>query len=49
MREVLPEKILREFAGHRSEAMTERYDHPVLEDRLKKLAGARGLIQDVWE
>ncbi len=49
MREVLPQKILQEFTGHRSEAMTERYDHPALEDRLKKLAGARELIQGVWE
>jgi len=35
IREVLPEKILREFTGHRTEAMTERYDHPALEHCLK--------------
>ena len=45
----LSQKILQEFTGHRSEAMTERYDRPALEDRLKKLAGARELIQGVWE
>ncbi|MGD2144806.1 MAG: hypothetical protein PVF54_10045 [Anaerolineae bacterium] len=39
---------MREFTGHRTEAMTERYDHPALEDRLKKLAGSRELIEGVW-
>lgn len=49
MREVRPEKILREFTGHRTEAMTEHYDHPALEDQRKKLAASRELIQGIWE
>ncbi len=48
MREILPEKILREFTGHRSVKMTDRYDHPNLEKRLKNLQETRPLIESVW-
>ncbi len=49
MRKILPEEILREFTGHRSEKMTDRYDHPILEDRLKNLQSVKKLIEKVWE
>ncbi len=49
MRKILPEEILREFTGHRSEKMTDRYDHPILEDRLEKLQSVKKLIERVWE
>ena len=49
MRKVLPLEILQEFTGHRSVKMTDHYDHPALEDRLKKLQGHKKLIEKVWE
>ncbi len=48
MRQVLPLEILQAMTGHKSEQMTELYDHPSLEDRLKKLEGSRELIEAVW-
>ncbi len=48
MREILPEKILREFTGHRSVKMTDHYDHPDLEKRLKSLQESKPLIESVW-
>ena len=37
MRTVLPEAILRFMIGHKSEAMTDRYDQPEPEERLRQL------------
>lgn len=48
MRAVLPEQILRELTGHKTEQMTSLYDHPSLEDRLKRLEESRKLIESVW-
>ena len=48
MRGILPERTLREFTGHRSEQMTERYDHPELETRLRQLLPAQEILNDAW-
>jgi integrase len=48
MRQILPLEILQALTGHKSEAMTQLYDHPTLEDRLKKLQGHKKLIEKVW-
>ncbi len=49
IRGVLPGSILRELTGHKSERMTDRYDHPELEHRLKQLAPMREQIEDVFK
>jgi integrase len=53
MRGILPGDVLREFIGHRSEAMTDHYDRatlrPVLEVRLSQLAGQKGAVERFWE
>ena len=48
LREILPEKMLREFTGHRSVKMTDHYDHQTIEARLNKLEGSRRLIESIW-
>ena len=48
MRAVLPEEILRKFTGHKTPEMTRLYDHPTLQDELKKLEGAHGIVEAVW-
>ncbi len=48
MRQVLPLEILQEFTGHRSMKMTDRYDHPALKDRLKKLQGHKKVVEKIW-
>ncbi len=49
MRPVLPEEILRLFTGHKTPEMTALYDHPALLDQIKKLEGARGIVEAVWK
>jgi integrase len=49
MRQVLPEEILRRFTGHKTPEMTDAYDHPALLDQIKKLEGARGIVEAVWK
>lgn len=52
MKPLLRPEVLREFIGHRSEAMTEHYDRmnlrPALETRLGQLAGNRGIVNRFW-
>ena len=49
MRQVLPEQIFRELTGHKSEKMTDLYDHPSLDEKIKRLGASRKLIEGVWE
>jgi integrase len=53
MRGVLSGDVLREFIGHRSEAMTDHYDRmnlrPILEARLTQLADQRPAVERFWE
>ncbi len=49
MRRVLTAEMLREFTGHRSEEMTDRYDNPYLIDRLRQFQSSRQLIDETWE
>jgi integrase len=44
MRAVLPEEILRQFTGHKTPEMTGLYDHPTVEDTVKRLEGTRALV-----
>ena len=45
MRRLLPEETLRAYTGHQSEQMTDNYDHPTVDDRIKKLSGTQKLIE----
>ena len=45
MRRILPEDILRAYMGHKTERMTFNYDHPTVEDSIKKLNGTQKLIE----
>lgn len=45
----LPGDILREFVGHKSVAMTDRYDHGEIEDALQKVKpAAQAIIDGLW-
>ena len=45
----LPGDILREFVGHKSVAMTDRYDHGKIEDTLEKVKpAAQSVIDGLW-
>ncbi len=48
MRAVLPEEILRKFTGHKTVEMTSLYDHPAVKDQIKRLEGARSIVENVW-
>src|SRR6056297_293245 len=48
MKGVLTADMLREFTGHRSEQMTQRYDHPHLIDRLKQFEHSKDTIEKTW-
>ncbi len=48
MKGILTAEVLREFTGHRSEAMTKRYDNPQLIDRLRQFRGSMKDIDDTW-
>ncbi len=41
MKGILTAEMLREFTGHRSEEMTDRYDNPYLIDRLQQFSSSR--------
>jgi len=45
MRRRLPEDTLHALTGHSSRAMSERYDHPQLTDRLRAIEGARRAVE----
>ncbi len=49
MKGILTAEMLREFTGHRSEEMTDRYDNPYLIDRLQQFSTSRKLIDKTWE
>ncbi|HUV08923.1 MAG TPA: tyrosine-type recombinase/integrase [Spirochaetia bacterium] len=49
MRQILPEAILRSMIGHSSEEMTNRYDHPTVQDRLQKLLEVRSTVESIWK
>lgn len=48
MRTLLSEQVLREFVGHRSFAMTDHYDNPILTERLIAYQGVRSSVERFW-
>jgi integrase len=48
MRTLLSEQVLREFVGHRSVAMTDHYDNPILMERLIAYQGIRPSVERFW-
>ena len=49
MRTLLSEQVLREFVGHRSIAMTDHYDRPILMERLAAYQGGKAFGGTVLE
>ena len=45
MRTLLSEQVLREFVGHRSVAMTDHYDRPILLERLAAYQGVKPSVE----
>ena len=48
LNDTLGDQILREMMGHRSQAMTELYDAPSTDDRFRRLAPTRPLVNAAW-
>jgi integrase len=48
MRTLLSEQVLREFVGHRSVAMTNHYDNPILAERLIAYQNVRPSVEQFW-
>jgi integrase len=48
MRTLLSEQVLREFVGHRSVAMTDHYDRPILLERLASYQGVKPSVEQFW-
>ncbi|MDR0630144.1 MAG: site-specific integrase [Treponema sp.] len=48
MRTLLSEQVLREFVGHRSVAMTDHYDNPILAERLVAYQNVRPSVEQFW-
>jgi integrase len=48
MRTLLSEQVLREFVGHRSIAMTDHYDNPILTERLLAYQNVRPSVEQFW-
>jgi integrase len=48
-RSTLPAETLRALLGHSSEAMTQHYDHPQLEDLLARIEGAAPVIEAMFD
>jgi integrase len=48
MRTLLSEQVLREFVGHRSVAMTDHYDNPILTERLIAYQNVRPSVERFW-
>jgi integrase len=48
MRTLLSEQVLREFVGHRSVAMTNHYDNPILAERLIAYQNVRPSVERFW-
>lgn len=49
MKELLAGEILRNFTGHKTEEMTEHYDRPFLEDRLKSYSTHQPQVEKFWK
>ncbi|MFZ7131968.1 MAG: tyrosine-type recombinase/integrase [Eubacteriales bacterium] len=49
MRKEIPEDLLRQLTGHKSESMTDLYDHPTLEDKIAILNRVRPKVEKLWE
>lgn len=49
MRTLLSEQVLREFVGHRSVAMTDHYDRPILLERLEAYQGVKPSVEQFWQ
>ncbi|MDR2406539.1 MAG: site-specific integrase [Bacteroidales bacterium] len=48
MRTLLSEQVLREFVGHRSIAMTDHYDNPILLERLAAYQSVKPSVEQFW-
>ena len=48
MRKQLPEDLLRRLTGHKTESMTDLYDHPTLDDKIETLKNVTPMIEQVW-
>jgi integrase len=48
MKTLLSAQVLREFIGHRSEAMTDHYDNPILLERLVAFQNVRPTVEQFW-
>jgi integrase len=48
MRTLLSEQVLRDFVGHRSMAMTDYYDRPILLERLEAYQSVRPAVEHFW-
>ena len=48
MKTLLSAQVLREFIGHRSVAMTDHYDNPILLERLEAYQNIRPSIEQFW-
>jgi integrase len=48
MRTLLSEQVLREFVGHRSIAMTDHYDNPILLERLIAYQAVKPSVEQFW-
>jgi integrase len=48
MRTILSEQVLRDFIGHRSAAMTDHYDNPILTERLIAYQNVRPSVEQFW-
>jgi len=48
MRTLLSEQVLREFVGHRSIAMTDHYDNPILLERLAAYQEVKPSVERFW-
>lgn len=49
MKNVLPAETLRQLVGHKSEAMTNTYDHPQVADLLQRVQGAKPVIESFFK
>ena len=48
MKTLLSAQVLREFIGHRSVAMTDHYDNPILLERLEAFQNVRPTVEQFW-
>ncbi|MDR0301460.1 MAG: tyrosine-type recombinase/integrase [Treponema sp.] len=48
MKTILSAQVLREFIGHRSIAMTDHYDNPILLERLEAYQNIRPSVEQFW-